>query len=178
VDFLVEKPSSRRAGPDQQCSSPGGDVPGGDKAREWIGRSRMNRGFARPKFWWVGEALETMQARGVADLSLTSDAAEFVRFCYRRRNVGWPELYDEMCQVASRGAFRGWGPSELAEHGIGFSLFQTQALAHLVVRVLEAEGERVPRPVTLLARRTPHRDAEEDSAVERHRTLVRALGVA
>ena len=64
-----------------------------------------------------------MEARGVVDLSLTSDAAEFVRFCHRRRRVGWPELYDEMCQVASRGAFRGWGPSELAEHGIGFSLF-------------------------------------------------------
>jgi hypothetical protein len=119
-----------------------------------------------------------MEVHGVVDLSLTSDAAEFVRFCYRRRNVGWPELYDEMCQVASREVFRGWGATELAKHGIGFSLFQTPALAHLVVRVLEAEGERLPRPVTLLARRPAQRDADADSPIERRRTLVRALGVA
>ena len=94
-----------------------------------------------------------MEARGVADVSLTSDAAEFVRFCYRRRQVGWPELYDEMCQVASRGVFRGWGAAELAERGVGFSLFQTPALVQLVVRVLEAEGDRTPRPPATLARR-------------------------
>ena len=49
------------------------------------------------------------------------DAVEFVRFCYRRRRVGWPELYDEMCAVAARGLFRGMGPDDLADHGIGFS---------------------------------------------------------
>ncbi len=85
-----------------------------------------------------------MESRGAVDLSLTSDAAEFVRFCHRRRRVGWPELYDEMCQAASRHAFRGWGPAELSQHGVGFSLFETQALAQLVVRVLEADGERSP----------------------------------
>jgi hypothetical protein len=119
-----------------------------------------------------------MEARGVVDMSLNSDAAEFVRFCHRRRRVGWPELYDEMCQAASRGAFRGWGPAELAEHGVGFSLFETQTLAHLVARVLEADGERPPRPVVLLARRPTARETEEQSSVERRRTLVRALGVA
>ena len=36
------------------------------------------------------------------------EAMEFVRFCHRRKRVGWPELYDEMCAVASRGLFRGW----------------------------------------------------------------------
>ena len=35
------------------------------------------------------------------------NAIEFVRFCYRRKHVGWPELYDEMCAVANRGLFRG-----------------------------------------------------------------------
>ncbi len=119
-----------------------------------------------------------MEARGVADVSLASDAAEFVRFCYRRRPVGWPELYDEMCQVASRRAFRGWGTAELAERGVGFSLFQTPALAQLVTRVLEAEGDRAPRPAVPLARRAPARDADEESSVERRRTLVRALGAA
>jgi hypothetical protein len=119
-----------------------------------------------------------MESRAAVDLSLTSDAAEFVRFCYLRRRVGWPELYDEMCHVASRRAFRGWGPTELEQHGVGFSLFQTPALAHLVIQVLEAEGERAPRPVTLLARRPVARDSDQDSPVERRRTLVRALGIA
>ena len=119
-----------------------------------------------------------MELRGGVDLSLTSDAAEFVRFCHRRRRAGWPELYDEMCRTATRRAFRGWGPAELAEHGIGFSLFDSPALAALVVRVLEAEGERVPRPVTLLARRPSGREVDDDSQVERRRVLVRALGVA
>ncbi len=32
------------------------------------------------------------------------EAAEFVRFCYRRRRVSWPELYDDMCAVAHHGA--------------------------------------------------------------------------
>ena len=105
------------------------------------------------------------------------EAIDFVRFCHRRRRVGWPELYDEMCQVASRGAFRGWGTAELAEQGIGFSLFQTSALAQLVLRVLEAEGD-APRPVTMLPRRPAGRDPDEDSAVERRRILVRAMGIA
>jgi hypothetical protein len=95
-----------------------------------------------------------MDSRIVVDLSLTSDAAEFVRFCYRRRKVAWPCLYDEMCSVASRGLFRGWGFSELAEHGIGFSLEHTPRLADLVMRVLEADGERRPRlPGPLMIRR-------------------------
>jgi len=70
-------------------------------------------------------------------------AEDFVRFCYRRRRVGWPDLYDEMCLVATRGAFRGMGHSELAEVGIGFSLFDTRQLAELVTRVVaEEQAER------------------------------------
>ena len=118
-----------------------------------------------------------MEQRSAATGVPDPDATEFVRFCYRRRRVGWPELYDEMCQVASRGAFRGWGTAELAEQGIGFSLFQTSALAQLVLRVLEAEGDG-PRPVTMLPRRPAGRDPDEDSAVERRRILVRAMGIA
>ena len=75
-----------------------------------------------------------MEARGIVDLSLTSDAAEFVRYCYSIRRVGWPELYDEMCQVAARRAFRGWDAAELSVHGIGFSLFQTPARFHWSMR--------------------------------------------
>jgi hypothetical protein len=75
----------------------------------------------------------------------TADAVEFVRFCYRRRSVGWPELYDEMCGVAGRGLFRGWGSEELNAHGIGFALFQMPALAVLVAQVLAEDTERRPR---------------------------------
>lgn len=82
----------------------------------------------------------------------TAEAAEFVRFCYRRRPVGWPELYDEMCAVAMRRLFRGWDTSELARHGIGFSLEETPVLAELVVRVVAEEqaakrAARAARPI-------------------------------
>ena len=60
---------------------------------------------------------------------------EFVRFCYGRRPVGWPELYDEMCAVAARGAFRGWGYDELAERGIEFSLSRLAGLAAATVMI-------------------------------------------
>ena len=64
---------------------------------------------------------------------------EFVRFCRRRRRVGWPELYDEMCAVASRGLFRGWTFVELAEQGIGFTLADMPRLAAVVDEVVRAE---------------------------------------
>jgi hypothetical protein len=70
------------------------------------------------------------------------DATEFVRYCYRRRKVGWPELYDEMCAVANRGLYRGWGVDDLATAGIGFSLFEMPSLAALVARVVAEEHER------------------------------------
>jgi len=74
-----------------------------------------------------------------------AEAIDFVRFCHRRKHVGWPELYDEMCAVAGRGLYRGYGPEELAEIGIGFGLFQMPSLAVLVARVLSDEAERRQR---------------------------------
>lgn len=70
------------------------------------------------------------------------EAIEFIRFCYRRRRVGWPELYDEMCAVAGRGLYQGFGPDELAAIGIGFGLFQMPALAVLVSRVVAEDLDR------------------------------------
>src|SRR3954452_23848366 len=67
------------------------------------------------------------------------EAEDFVRFCYQRRRVGWPELYDEMCHVATRGLFRGMGTDALAEVGVGFSLFETQRLAALCARIVGEE---------------------------------------
>jgi hypothetical protein len=81
---------------------------------------------------------------------------EFIRFCYARRRVGWPELYDEMCAVASRGLFRGWGPDDLAGHGIRFGLFE---MPHLAVTVAEIVAEDRARAKASLvpagARRSP-----------------------
>jgi hypothetical protein len=71
-----------------------------------------------------------------------TEAIDFVRFCHRRRRVGWPELYDEMCAVAGRGLYRGYGPEELAAIGIGLGLFQMPALAGLVAQVVAEDLER------------------------------------
>ena len=70
------------------------------------------------------------------------DAVEFVRFCYRRRRVGWPELYDEMCAVASRGLYRGYASDDLAEIGVGFGLFDMPGLAALAADVVAQEQAR------------------------------------
>jgi hypothetical protein len=83
-----------------------------------------------------------MVARPAPALASSADAVEFVRFCYGRRKVGWPELYDEMCGVAGRGLFRGWGPDDLAEHGIGFALDAMPALAALVTEIVTEDRAR------------------------------------
>ena len=70
---------------------------------------------------------------------------EFVRFCYHRRRVGWPELYDEMCAVAARGVFRGWGFAELADQGICFTLADLPGLAAVAAEVSRDERERARR---------------------------------
>ena len=72
----------------------------------------------------------------------TSEAVDFVRFCYRRRRAGWPEIYDEMCAVAARGLFNGWTHEDLAQRGIAFTLFDMQALAGLTRRVIAEEDSR------------------------------------
>jgi hypothetical protein len=77
------------------------------------------------------------------------DAVEFVRFCYHRRRVGWPELYDEMCAVAGRGLYRGLSADDLGGIGVGFSLFDMPALASLAARVV-AEEAALRRPVTVV----------------------------
>jgi hypothetical protein len=70
------------------------------------------------------------------------EAMDFVRFCHRRRRVGWPELYDEMCAVAGRGLYRGYGAEELSSIGIGFGLFQMPGLAGLVAQVVAEDVDR------------------------------------
>lgn len=78
-----------------------------------------------------------------ADQEPSPEAVDFIRFCYRRRRVGWPEIYDEMCAVAGRGLYRGWTHAELSDHGIRFSLFDLPGLAALVRRVIaDEDGSR------------------------------------
>jgi hypothetical protein len=80
-----------------------------------------------------------MLSVGTAVSTCTPEAEAFVRFCYQRRRVGWPELYDEMCAVATRGLYQGMGKDALGDIGVGFSLFETPRLAQLVARVVAEE---------------------------------------
>ena len=70
-----------------------------------------------------------------------------MRFCYRRRSVGWPELYDEMCAVAARGDYRGMDYDELRSVGIGFALSALPRLAELAARVIAEE--RAPARISV-----------------------------
>ena len=83
-----------------------------------------------------------MVARPAPARALTAEAVEFVMFCYQRRKVGWPELYDEMCGVAGRGLFRGWRADELATHGITFTLDAMPALAAVVTEIVTEDRAR------------------------------------
>ena len=81
----------------------------------------------------------------IVDAPIADEALEFVRFCYRRRRVGWPLIYDEMCAVASRGAYRGLGFAELAERGVTFCLSDMPRLIALLAQVV-AEERTSPEP--------------------------------
>jgi hypothetical protein len=69
------------------------------------------------------------------------DVADFIRFCYRRRAAGWPDLYDVMCAVAARREFNGWDFDELEARGLTFSLFEMPRLAAWVRATLPATSE-------------------------------------
>jgi hypothetical protein len=79
------------------------------------------------------------------------DVVDFIRFCHRRRHVGWPEIYDEMCAVAARREFNGWGHDQLAERGLTFALFEMPRLSGWVRAVLATHLEPIevglPQPV-------------------------------
>jgi len=105
-----------------------------------------------------------MDQRPAATRVPDPDAAEFIRFCYRRRRVGWPELYDEMCAVAARGLFRGLVAEDLASHGIGFALFDMPALAAMSAGIV-AEEQALRRPMTVVLAIDPVLDQLEPSTV-------------
>jgi hypothetical protein len=78
-------------------------------------------------------------APGEAGIDPDHEALSFVRFCYRRRAVAWPELYDEMCAVAARGDYRGLGYEQLEDLGIRFALAALPRLAEIASRVMSEE---------------------------------------
>jgi hypothetical protein len=101
-----------------------------------------------------------MDSRSTAARPAHPDAIEFVRFCHRRKHVGWPDLYDEMCAVANRGLFRGFDVDALAGIGIGLCLSDMPGLAAIVAQVV-AEEQQAGRPVAVRI----VQDAEHDEAV-------------
>jgi len=104
-----------------------------------------------------------MDSRGQhEDPSTTATALDFVRFCHRRRRAGWPELYDEMCAVASRGLYHGWGFAELAEHGVAFGLAEMPRLAGLVAEVTRPDDERRGRAFVRVMAPPPPSDARDE----------------
>jgi hypothetical protein len=105
-----------------------------------------------------------MDQRAAATRVPDPDAADFIRFCYRRRRVGWPELYDEMCAVAARGLFRGLGTDDLATHGIGFGLFDMPGLAAMAAGIV-AEEQALRRPMTVVLAVDPVVTQPEPSTV-------------
>ena len=120
-----------------------------------------------------------MDSRSRPEDRATADAAlDFVRFCHRRRRVGWPELYDEMCAVASRGVYHGWGFGELAEHGIAFGLAEMPRLAGLVTQVAREDVERRRRLlVGVMVPLAMRSDAPEEASEEAGHARV-LLGLA
>ena len=64
-------------------------------------------------------------------------AIDFISFCFARRKVEWPLLYDEMCYVASNKLYRGLGYLELREAGLDLTLgglVRTSRIANEVTR--------------------------------------------
>ncbi len=64
-------------------------------------------------------------------------AIEFIAYCFARRSVEWPQLYDEMCFVAGNRLFKGLGYAELREVGLDLTLggmTKTSRLASEVTR--------------------------------------------
>ena len=112
-----------------------------------------------------------MDSRSAAARPAHPDAIEFVRFCYRRKHVGWPELYDEMCAVANRSMFRGFDVDALAGIGIGLCLSDMPGLAAIVAHVV-AEEQEARRPVAV---RIVTDDEHDESAADQPEEQAAAI---
>jgi hypothetical protein len=74
---------------------------------------------------------------GVPEDRIAQLAIDFISFCFTRRSVEWPLLYDEMCFVASNRLYRGMGYGELRDAGLDLTLgglVRTSRIANEVTR--------------------------------------------
>ncbi len=70
-------------------------------------------------------------------------AIEFIAFCFNRRSVDWPQLYDEMCYVAGNRLYKGLGYEELRDVGLDLTLVglaRTSRVATEVTRSMRREA--------------------------------------
>jgi hypothetical protein len=103
----------------------------------------------------VEERTQAAGAPGAVEV-VPEEVVDFIRYCYRRRGIGWPELYDEMCAVAARGEYGGVDYDRLNDLGLGFSVAQLPRLAQLARQVVAAErAERVRELRSVDARPDP-----------------------
>lgn len=58
----------------------------------------------------------------MADEQIAQVVIDFIAYCFARRPVEWPQLYDEMCFVAGNRLFKGLGYEELREAGLDLTL--------------------------------------------------------
>ena len=74
--------------------------------------------------------------------TLNPIARDFILFCIQRRGKNWPELYDEMCWVASHRLFRGMGYAELRRFGLSLGLNNIEHITGMVDTITAQEGLR------------------------------------
>ncbi len=80
---------------------------------------------------------------GVPEERIAQTAIDFISFCFSRRAVEWPLLYDEMCYVASNRLYRGLGYQELREAGLDLGLgglVRTSRIANEVTQDMRLGG--------------------------------------
>ena len=71
----------------------------------------------------------------MAEERIAELAIDFITFCFARRSVEWPLLYDEMCFVAGNRLFKGLGYGELKEAGLDLTLGGMGRTSRLVSEV-------------------------------------------
>ena len=98
------------------------------------------------------------QRHGPAGELPAPDVVAFIRYCHARRGASWPELYDEMCGVASRREFNGWDHAQLAARGLSFTLPDMPRLAGWARVVLAGVAEQ--READHRGAATPRLDAQ------------------
>lgn len=88
------------------------------------------------------------EVEALSDERVAQVAIDFILFCFERRGVGWPSLYDEMCYVAGNRLYHGLGYEELREAGLEFTLGELGRTSRLVNEVTRRARSGVLAPAT------------------------------